>query len=185
MYTYICKSLPIHTPLNPIYVSKYLYTHTHTHTHTHVRVCVCVTCVCVCVCVCVLCVCGRTLPSPSISTPVAFSSLLNTSRGATSEAAARKLDFLPQLGFLFWAFRRLSCRACSQCVISSYIVSHHLFKAPVLPRLQPAARVYARMRISMYVCMYVVCVCVCVYLEPAAHDVGAGGDEVPPNQHHL
>ena len=39
MYTYICKSLPIHTPLNPIYVSKYLY--------THVYVCVCV-CVCVC-----------------------------------------------------------------------------------------------------------------------------------------
>jgi len=53
MYTYICKSLPIHTPLNPIYVSKYLYTHT--HTHTRACVCVCHVCVCVCVCVCVVC----------------------------------------------------------------------------------------------------------------------------------
>jgi hypothetical protein len=111
-------------------------------------------CVCACVCVCARAR-GRTLPSPSISTPVAFSSFLNTSRGATflsSEPEARELDFLRKLGFVVWAARRLSCRACSQTRmymrifdICVYAYMHFCF--------------FSRMHVCMYACTHICILC--------------------------
>jgi hypothetical protein len=106
--------MPLTLPaLRRLSANLHMYTHTHSHSLTHSLTQVYM---CECECVCVRAR-GCTLPSPSISTPVAFSSFLNTSRGATtisSEPAARELDFLRQLGFVVRAARRLSCRACSQ-----------------------------------------------------------------------